>query len=397
MLAMLTLPTLKSALGVDGGAVFQILAVQDLGASPAAIGTALGLGVLSLPFQIWAARMPISVSQRNLMAFFGVVAALAWLLAAMASLTRSGTGSTVVAVAGLSVTVVAELAVSVLFATSWQPLLSLTLTPTQRQNVNSRGRAAGSVVLVLVLLLFGAGGVAVRVAVLGGVGVVACAVMLMLRTLQVPEPDSDHARTAATTGKGSSGALPREAVPLLVLTGFAVASAWPLFPVYAANVFWPSADLGVIGAVETGITIAVAAFWRPTTGDLFVRARCAVAILMVVALGFVALPSPEASGGSGTVTLVLFGFAVASRDVVLLAMLELVHRSVNQRTSVRTLTMLDVVESTSLQAALFVGGLMITLSSSVRLGATDLYRLYVVAITVGVAIALWVAQKRVKR
>ena len=90
----------------------------------------------------------------------------------------------------------------------------------------------------------------------------------------------------------------------------------------------------------------------------------------------------------------LFALAVASRDVVLLAMLELVHRAVDLRTSVRTLTILDVVESTSLQVALFVAGLTIAWSASFRLGATDPYRLYILAITVGVAITLWVAQKR---
>ncbi|TWD80023.1 hypothetical protein FB561_1089 [Kribbella amoyensis] len=397
LLAMLALPTLKSALGVDGGAVFQILAVEDLGASPAAIGTALGLGVVSVPIQIWAARMPISVSQRNLIAFFGVVAAAAGLLAVMVFLARSGTVATAIVVVGLSVTVVAELAVSVLFATSWQPLLSLTLTSTQRQNVNSRGRAAGSAVLVAVLLLFGAGDSAVRVAILVGVMITACAIMLMLRKLPMPGPGND---APVTVGESTlrplagRGGVPRDVVPLLVFTGFAVASAWPLFPVYAAKVFWPSADLGVIGAVEIGVTIAVAALWRPTAGNLFGRARVSVAALVVVALCFVGLPSPEGSGIAGMATLALFAVAVACRDVALLAMLELVHRAVDRRTSVRTLTILDVVESTSLQAALFAGGLMITWSASVSLGATDPYRLYVLAITVGAAIAFRGAQKR---
>ena len=399
MLAALTLPTLKSALGVDGGAMFQILAVENLGASPAAIGTALGLGVLSVPVQLWAARMSITVSRRNLLSFFGTVAGAAALLATMAALAGPGTGRSVIVVLGLGVTVVAELAVSVLFATSWQPLLSSTLPPSQRQHTNSRGRAAGSAVLVLVLLLFGAGGTAVRVAVLVLVAVVACAMMLVLRSLPVPNAEDDGAedQVAATddtpSDDASRVAVPRTVVPVLVLTGFAVASAWPLFPVYAATVFWPSADLGVIGAVEIGATIAVAALW-PTTGDLLARARAAAVVLVGVALVFVALPPPTGTGVLEVVTLVSYALAVAARDVVLLAMLELVHRAVTARTSVRTLTILDVVESTSLQAALFVGGVMITWSGSVDIGSTDPYRLYVLGITVGVATALWFAHRQ---
>lgn len=57
----LTVPSTASALGVDGGVIFQILAVEDPELSPAAIGTALGLGVVSIPLQLWAARMPLEL------------------------------------------------------------------------------------------------------------------------------------------------------------------------------------------------------------------------------------------------------------------------------------------------------------------------------------------------
>jgi hypothetical protein len=235
------------------------------------------------------------------------------------------------------------------------------------------------------------------------VAVVACVMMLALRSLPVPTPgDSnvddqvrppDHDAGVTAADVASERAAPRNVVPLLVLMGFAVASAWPLFPVYAAEVFWPSADLGVIGAVETGASIAVAALW-PTTGDLFARARVSAAVLVAVALVFVALPASTGSGLIETVSLISYALAVASRDVILLAMLELVHRAVTPRSSVRTLTLLDVVVSTSLQAALFVGGLMIMWSTQIDLGPTDPYRLYILGITVGVAVALRFAHRR---
>src|SRR5215213_2800753 len=80
---ILLMPTLKSAIGIDGGAVFQLLAIEDLRLSPTQIGVAFGLGVLSLPVQVWAARIPLSRARRNLRIFLILSAAQAWLLAAL--------------------------------------------------------------------------------------------------------------------------------------------------------------------------------------------------------------------------------------------------------------------------------------------------------------------------
>ena len=113
----LTKPALAAALGIDGGAIFQIFAVEDLGLSPAAIGTAFGLGLMSLPMQLWAGRMPLRLARRNLQIFLVLAAIqgalLAWLLAVGA------TGG--LAATALVVTVTAEVAISVLFATRGNP------------------------------------------------------------------------------------------------------------------------------------------------------------------------------------------------------------------------------------------------------------------------------------
>ena len=389
MLAALTLPTLKSALGIDGGALFQIFALENLGASPAAIGTALGLGVVSVPVQLWAARMSISSAPRNLGAFFGALALGGGLLAMLPLVAGDRGDADVIAVVGLGVTVVAELAVSVLFATSWQPLLFANLDSRQRQVVSSRGRAAGSVVLVLVLLAFGAGGTALRVCILAGVSAVACVMVLLLRRAPVTarhETPEVALPARASAGEGAP-TVPRHLWPLLVLTGFAAASAWPLFPAYA-KVTWPSVALGVIGAVEIGASVAVATLWRPTTGDLLPRARLAAAALVLMAVVFVATPAPGGSGGLVVVVVVAYGLAVAARDVILLAGLELVHRGVSSRSSVRTMTFLDVIESTSLQLMLFTAGLLITWTAAVDLGPADAYRVSVLIIDLGVVVSL---------
>ncbi|MEO7398843.1 MAG: hypothetical protein ABIW84_09790, partial [Ilumatobacteraceae bacterium] len=99
----IALPVLGSALGIDGGAIFQIFASEDLGLSATAIGTAFGLGVVSLPVQVLAARMPLRWALRNLQAFLVVAAAQTWVLAVLVA---TGSASSFAGVA-LAVTVLA--------------------------------------------------------------------------------------------------------------------------------------------------------------------------------------------------------------------------------------------------------------------------------------------------
>lgn len=53
----LSLPTIGSALGINGGDLFQIVALENLGLDARVIGIGLGLGALSVPVQLWAARL----------------------------------------------------------------------------------------------------------------------------------------------------------------------------------------------------------------------------------------------------------------------------------------------------------------------------------------------------
>lgn len=376
-------PSASSALGVDGGVIFQILAVEELGLSPAAIGTALGLGVLSIPLQLWAARLALSVAPRNLRLFLTALVVGCWGLALLIALVEPGEALGVIA---LVMTVLAELAVSVLFATSWQPLMSRLLTTRARQQINARGRAVGGGVLVLVVLAFGRVGTPGRVVILGAVGMAVVAALLLLRDLSAPAAEPSDADPSAPAEP-----LPAVTVPLLVLAGFGAASSWPLFPVYVAEVLWPGADLGVVGGVQTVGALAVAVLWRSTEGRLLPRVGAAVVVLLLATLSFVLLPYVGASDVVGVATLVLLGLAVAARSVLLMAMLELVHRTLSERTTVRVLTVLDVVASTSLQAGLFVGGLLITWSTRTSWGGVDPYQVYILVVAIGAAGAVaWV-------
>ena len=141
---VLSMPTLGSALGIDGGAIFQIVAVENLGLDPTTIGVAFALGMLSVPVQILAARLPLWRARRNLQLFLVVAALECAVLALLVGLGVVGGGFALIA---LGVTVMAEISLSVLYAPSWQPLLNYGLTSRERQSVNSRGRAAGGLIV----------------------------------------------------------------------------------------------------------------------------------------------------------------------------------------------------------------------------------------------------------
>ena len=410
-----TIQSYGTLLGIDGGAGFQIIALEELGLSPAAIGAALGLGVVSIPVQLWAARIPLHLARRNLQLMLVFVAAGTGTLAVLVALVDPGSP---VAFVALAVTVLAEIAISVLFATSWQPLLSTNLGSSDRQWVNARGRAAGGIVLVVVLLLFGRAGSAGRVAILLVVGAVALVMAWVLRAVPVDGArdrtvDGAATKDADPDGSGSQeppadavdpgtsdashapdGALGptspgdrRAPVRLLVLAAFAAASAWPLFPVYLAEVAWPGVNLGLVGAIEAAGNIGVALLWRPIEGDLRPRARLGAAGLVLGTGALVALPITSGDGAVDVAGLVAYALAIASRSILLTAILELLHRSLVAHNTVRVLTVLDVVASSSVQAGLFLGGLLVTASATVALGPTDPYQLFVLAIALGAGAA----------
>jgi hypothetical protein len=371
---------LGSALGIDGGAIFQIFATEDLLLSPTAIGVAFGLGVLSVPVQIWAARMPLSRARRNLQNYLVIAAVQAWILAVLIAVDSVGG----VAMIALGVTVAAEISLSVLFATAWQPLLSQTLSSAERQRLNSRGRAAGGGLLAALLLLFAALNQPGRVAFLVVVGVVAWWSAIDLR--RVPAP-----ATAAPNRETDAMPVPRQPLSssmrlIFVVIALTCFGAWPLFLVYVHDVFWPSANLGVVGALQLTGSLLAALAWRPTGAGLIVRARLAGAALVGTAVVLATIPSPVEHRAAQLATLAVALVGAAALSTVRLALIELAHRSIDEHSSVRAFTLLDVVASTSLQLGLLAGGLLVALSASTADWVVDPYRIYLVVLT-GLALA----------
>lgn len=371
----LTKPALAAALGIDGGAIFQILAVEDLGLSPAAIGTAFGLGLVSLPLQLWAGRMPLRLARRNLQVFLVLAAVQSGLLAWLVAVGATGG----LAATALVVTVTAEVAISVFFATAWQPLLATRVRSRDRQRINSGWAALGRGLLAGLLIVFSAVEVTGRTLLLVALSLVALGVAANLGRVA----DTDSPVPAPSSSEPS--VRPGRLNPALwwVLASFTAVNlgALPLWLVHLSRVMWPTAELGVIGAIQTFAVVGALLCWRPTDGDLGRRALIGALLMLGGSLALVGVGNTAVSSREHAVVLLVtvamtFGMVYAS-----LALLETAHRLVGQQGgAVRVFTLIDVVDSSSLQLGLFVGGLLVSWSARAATGAP--YLAFVVATSI---------------
>lgn len=354
----LSKPVLAAAVGIDGGALFQILAIEDLGLSPAAIGIAFGLGLVSLPLQMWAARMPLRFARRNVQMFLVFVAlqcvVLAWLVAIGAA---GGLAAT-----ALVVTVTAEVAISVLFVTAWQPLLSTRVQSHDRQRINAGWSALGRGLLAGLLVVFSAVNSGGRALVLVALAVLAVGVALHFRRVAVPdEPSQPSAQASPPT-------TPQRISPVMwwILGSIAALhlGALPLWLVYLHEVMWPTVNLGAIGAIQTLAIVAALLAWRSTAGGLERRAMTGAILVVAGSIALVGV-GRVADHAAEQVTVLLATVAMSfGVTYTSLALLEMAHRLVDSRQSVvRMFTILDVVDSSALQLGLLVGGFLVTVSA----------------------------------
>ena len=378
------MPALKSATGIDGGAIFQILAAEDLGLDSRAIGIAFAMGVLSLPVQLIAARLPLWRARQHLQVFLALAAIQCWVLALLVGFDVAGQR---VALVALGVTVIAEISLSVLYAPAWQPLLKFALTTEGRQAVNSRARAAGGVLAAATVVLFGAVGADLRTVVLVIVG--ALAALVAITVSRLPSPARPACRDTDVAAIRQQQSLPAGLRWIYLVLGLCgLAAAWPLFLVYAHDVLWPTANLGLLGAVQLGGSLLAAATWRPTEADLTSRTTRAGGVLIAAVIAMAVVRVPVESRAEEVVTLAALATGAASAATIALALLEGAHREVDDETSVKALTIFDVVESTSLQVGLLIAGFLVSASATRTEWLVDPYRLYLVIVTVGILLAL---------
>jgi hypothetical protein len=323
--------------------------------------------------------MPLRRARRNVQGFLLIAAVQSWVLAALVALGATGGR----AIAALAVTVTAEVALSVLFATAWQPLLSVHLDARTRQHLNAGWSALARGILAGALVVFAALGSEHRALFLAVVGALAVAAAAGLRTVE--EHDADVALGPDPT---SGRRLPAGVGWVFLAIGVLNLGALPLWLVHLREVLWPAANLGVVGAVQTAASVAALLLWRSTEGDPLRPAAGGLAAVVLGAVLLVALDAPVGgpAGQAGVlaVTVLMAGGGTTAR----LGLLERTHRLVDARTSVRAFTLLDVVASTSLQVGLLAGGLLTTLSADVRWPIADPYRLLVIASALAAVAAL---------
>lgn len=367
------MPVLAATVGLDGGPLFQIVAVENLGISAVALGIAFGLGVVSLPLQIAAARIPLRRARPNVQIFLVLTAIQAWILAILVAADATGG----VAAIALVVTVTAELAVSILFATAWQPLLSFGVDAANRQRINSMWQAVARGVLAGSLVAFGALSDRWRPAFLFLVGVAAVAAAIGLRRVVSPDQPTDEATTddPAPSSRSMSQAL----TLVFVVLGVANLGAMPLWLVYLEDVLWPSGNLGMVGAVQIIAAMIAMLAWRPTERDVSGRAMAAGVITLAGACSVVLVQGPDPSRTGQAIILSATVLTAIGVTTTRIALLELTHREVNTATAVRVFTMLDVIASTSLQVGLLASGFLITAATSTTGWIVDPYQLLIIA------------------
>lgn len=362
-----------ASLGIDGGPIFQILAVENLGLSAAAIGLAFGLGVVSLPIQLYASRLPIERARSNVQIFLVLAALQAWVLAALVGFGATGSWAAV----ALGVTVTAEISLSVFYATAWQPLLASGLDTHGRQRLNSTWPAVARGVLAGAVVLFATLDSAGRSVFLVVVGALSIAAAIGLNAIAAPRPVAPAAEATTASRKSATALAPATRTALVVFATVNV-GAVPLWLVYLDKVLWPSANLGVIAAVQTVAAMAALLGWRSTDGDVTRRALVASVVTLAAAASIAILDGPIDSGAQQAVVVVTTALVAGGTTTVRIAMLEAAHRVVRPANTVRAFTLIDVVASTSLQLGLLVSGLLITASAGAAAGFTDPYRAFVV-------------------
>ena len=382
------------AIGVDGHPIFQILAVESLGLGPRAIGIALGLGTLSVPLQIWAARIPLHRARHNLRLFLWSMGAMVLLTAALVAFAEPGTW-----VAGLAlvVAVVAEISVSVLLATAWQPLIAYSLSPAQRAFMLGPASAIRGLVILGSTVLVGTLDRTGRTLFLLVVGAAVIVVAETLRRLPAPNR-SNGSESASTVDKsvesvvsGTSGGrapLPPGVVSLYVLTATQGFSRWPLLVTYAAVTLWPDGNLGLLGAALTAGGIVISMLWRDPGARVLTLLRAGVVITTLCTALLVTLDGPVSSTTSVGLLLTTAVVGSAARTVAGTASMELVHRRVDDTNSVRVMTMLDVIGSTTSQANMFVAGFLIAAGTGPGLFlGLDVYQLWILLTMIAYLIA----------
>ena len=199
-----------------------------------------------------------------------------------------------------------------------------------------------------------------RVVILVVLGTAAIGTAFQLQRLKTPRADG---HLSGEQGSALSKTPMQSATRwILASLAFLNLGALPLWLVYVSSV-WPGADLGIIGATQTISAVAALLAWRTTDGPIGRRAITGALMTLAGSLSLPAIGQPVENvvqpGAVFAVTAAMMG----GMTYASIALLESAHRLVVHGSSVRDFTMLDVVDSSSLQLGLFIGGLLVSASA----------------------------------
>ncbi len=370
-------------IGVDGHPIFQILAAESLGLGPRAIGLALGLGTLSIPVQIWAARIPLHRARHNIRLYLWSIGAMTLITAALVAFAEPGSW---VAALALVVAILAEISVSVLMATAYQPVISYTLNPVQRAFIAGPGSALRGMIILASTVLIGAMDRTGRTIFLLVLALVTLAVAEAIKSLPPPPDDAD--RQSPEPSAGDADPKPKtdgqpEVMSLYIMTVGLALGRWPLLVTYASWKLWPTGNLGLLGGALIAGNIIASLLWRNPGRFVLLATQASTVVTVLCTLVLVAVDGPISTTAGVTLLFALAVTASVSRTITGTASMELVHRRIDTTTSVRVMTMLDAIGSTTAQLNLFVGGFLIAASTS---GPTvlgmDLYQVWILVMVI---------------
>ncbi|GIJ12697.1 MFS transporter [Micromonospora andamanensis] len=383
----------------------QLYGVQTLGLTPAQVGMALGLLVLSVPAQLLAVRLPRRLGFRRTMRFgYAGVLLLLVLLAAVPDLDRWGRPA--VFAAFVAVLLAIEVAISVSWGVAWHPWMRALVSPGRRPRFVARMQFATQLLNVVLLLGFGllAGAVVDRTEYRILLAVLAVLLVVSITTLgrmpHTPVPDGTHPQAlgelrAAATNLVADGPLRRLSVIFLLDTVLVT----PLLAIYAVlHLGIPAGTVAVILAVRgLAAPISLLAWSRAAhrigTYRLIVHTMAGTVLTRLL---WVFVPTTE--GGASGASVACFAVIVVVSAVCAAgygnANLTTWYDAVPDRHSRAMFTLRDVIASSKLQLYSAAGGAV--LAATATLGAAsygpihvDAYKLLMLAgVPVAVAIAM---------
>ena len=296
-------------------------------------------------------------------------------------------------VAGLAlvVAIVAEISVSVLMATAWQPLIAYSLSPVQRAFMLGPAAAIRGMVILGSTVLVGALDRTGRTVFLVVIGVAVLVVAETLRQIPAPPdttPAADSVPATAPRGEsptGRSSTLPAGIWSLYLLTVALALGRWPLLVTYAAITLWPTGNLGLLGAALSAGSIVASLLWRDPGRHVLLAIRAGAVLTAACTAGLATIDGPITTAQGAALLFALAALGSAARSVTGTASMELLHRRIDTTNSVRVMTMLDVIGSTTAQLNMFVAGFLIAATaaaSRLQFAGFDVYQLWILVMAV---------------